>query len=75
MINLKKKIKNKKAKIGVIGLGYVGLPLCIRFLEVGFSVIGFDMDLAKIKKLKVNKSYIKSIQSKTIKKFKKNFTP
>ena len=74
MINLKKN-KNKKAKIGVIGLGYVGLPLCIRFLEVGFSVIGFDMDLAKIKKLKVNKSYIKSIQSKTIKKFKKNFTP
>ena len=74
MTNLKKKIKNKKANIGIVGLGYVGLPLCIRFLEVGFNVTGFDMDLKKIKKLKASKSYIKNIPSYNLKNFKKNFT-
>ena len=39
-MKLLKKIKTKKAIIGVVGLGYVGLPLCIRFLEKGFKVKG-----------------------------------
>ena len=42
------KIKSKKIKIGIIGLGYVGLPLCIRFAQVGFKVIGFDKDKKKL---------------------------
>tara|TARA_B100000780_G_scaffold45075_1_gene28057 strand:- start:130 stop:351 length:222 start_codon:yes stop_codon:yes gene_type:complete len=71
MDNLKIKLKNKKAKIGIIGLGYVGLPLCLRFLEVGFNVIGFDNDKSKIKKLKNGKSYIKSIPSSKLNKLKK----
>jgi len=73
MDNLKIKLKNKKAKIGIIGLGYVGLPLCLRFLEVGFNVIGFDNDKSKIKKLKNGKSYIKSIPSSKLNKLKKKF--
>ena len=45
MINgLLKKINNQSAAIGIIGLGYVGLPLVIRFMEEKFKVIGFDID-------------------------------
>jgi UDP-N-acetyl-D-glucosamine dehydrogenase len=73
MDNLKIKLKNKKAKIGIIGLGYVGLPLCLRFLEVGFNVIGFDNDKSKIKKLKNGDSYIKNIPSSNLNKLKKKF--
>jgi hypothetical protein len=38
------KIKKKQALVGIIGLGYVGLPLVLRFCQVGFSVLGFDTD-------------------------------
>ena len=62
-----KKIKDKKAKIGIIGLGYVGLPLAIRFREEGFSIIGFDTDKNKIAKLKNKKSYIDNISDKKLK--------
>ena len=58
---LKKKIKNKEAKIGVIGLGYVGLPLVIEFLKKNFHVFGFDNDINKINKLKKNESNINYI--------------
>ena len=44
IIDLILKIKNKKLTIGVVGLGYVGLPLALRFAEVGFNVIGYDKD-------------------------------
>ena len=44
------KIKAKEATIGIIGLGYVGLPLVLRFLETGFKVIGFDIDQSKVEK-------------------------
>lgn len=68
-----KKIKNKKAVVGVIGLGYVGLPLVIEFAKKGFTVFGFDIDENKIEMLKKNKSYIKHIDLKELK--GKNFTP
>ena len=64
---LQKKIELRKAIIGIIGLGYVGLPLVSRFLEQGFSVIGFDIDHRKIKSLKKGKSYIKHIEIKPFK--------
>ena len=64
---LLEKIKTKKAKIGIIGLGYVGLPLLIRFGEEGFKVFGFDIDEKKISMLKEGKSYIKHIDSEKIK--------
>lgn len=60
------KILNKKAKIGIIGLGYVGLPLLIRFCEEEFKVIGFDIDYKKVKSINNGISYIRHIPSKKI---------
>lgn len=53
-------------KIAVIGLGYVGLPLSIRFCESGVQVLGLDVDEAKVDSLNRGKSYIKHIDSKVI---------
>jgi UDP-N-acetyl-D-glucosamine dehydrogenase len=61
MQRLIQKIRSKKAVIGVIGLGYVGLPVVIRFAEEGFKVLGFDIDLKKVKSINMGKSYIKHI--------------
>ena len=67
MINgLLKKINNKSATIGIIGLGYVGLPLAIRFMEEKFKVIGFDIDDEKCRKLNGGESYIRHITEKSI---------
>jgi UDP-N-acetyl-D-glucosamine dehydrogenase len=74
-VNLKQKIMSKQAKIGVIGMGYVGLPLAIRFCEAGFQVYGFDIDEEKIKKLSAGKSYIKHIEDFEIQRISKNFYP
>ncbi|MBI4835413.1 MAG: nucleotide sugar dehydrogenase [Planctomycetes bacterium] len=60
-------IKSKKAKVGIIGMGYVGLPLARLFAQNGFAVIGFDIDKEKIKNLNAGKSYIKHISSDSIK--------
>ena len=57
------KIKNKQALVGIIGLGYVGLPLVLRFCEVGFQVLGFDTDANKVERLNRGESYIKHIPS------------
>ena len=65
--NLYKLISTNKAKIGIIGLGYVGLPLSILFSKKGFKVIGFDIDNSKIKKIKKKISYIDRISHKDIK--------
>jgi UDP-N-acetyl-D-glucosamine dehydrogenase len=67
-MELLEKIRDKKAKIGIIGLGYVGLPLGLEFAGKGFDVLGFDLDERKIKFLKEGKSYIKHINSEKIKK-------
>ena len=60
------KILKKEAMIGVIGLGYVGLPLVLRFCEVGYKVLGFDVDSKKVAALKKGRSYIKSISGSLI---------
>lgn len=65
--DLEKKIKTKEAYIGIIGLGYVGLPLLKTFLAVGFRVLGFDIDPKKIKKLNQGRSYIKHVTTKELK--------
>ena len=66
MNNLKSKIHNRDACIAVIGLGYVGLPLAIRFSEEGFKVVGFDIDKEKVALLNNGKSYIKHINESDI---------
>lgn len=60
------KLKSKNALIGVIGLGYVGLPLSLRFAEVGYRVIGFDIDQSKLDKLSLGQSYMKHIPNERI---------
>ncbi len=62
------KFKSHKGVIGIIGLGYVGLPLLLRFREVDFPVIGFDVDDEKVTKLKNGETYIKHIESTDIQK-------
>ena len=61
------KIKEKGAHIGIIGLGYVGLPLAIEFCKAGFSVTGLDIDQEKIDLLSQGKSYIKHISDNFLK--------
>ena len=63
---LLKKLNDKEATIGIIGLGYVGLPLSLTYAEKGFKVIGIDIDQSKINKLKNYKSYICHIDTKRI---------
>jgi UDP-N-acetyl-D-glucosamine dehydrogenase len=71
-MTLLEKITKRNAKIGVIGLGYVGLPLVIQFVKAGYAVIGFDLDEEKIKFLQKGKTYIKHIPSEEINLLKKN---
>src|SRR5436189_6203964 len=58
---LLQKIENNQAIIGVIGLGYVGLPLLAAFHRAGFPVLGFDIDPAKITALKKGENYLKHL--------------
>jgi len=60
------KLQNKTAIIGIIGLGYVGLPLSLRYAEAGYKIIGFDIDPDKIKQLNNGQSYIRHFGNKKI---------
>src|ERR1700746_166974 len=64
--SLEQAIKNKTAKVGVIGLGYVGLPLIRAFIASGFRTMGFDVDQAKVDQLLAGRSYIKHIPAEWI---------
>ena len=55
------KFKDRSATIGIFGLGYVGLPLALRYAEAGFKVLGFDTDTAKVARLMAGRSYIERI--------------
>ena len=61
-----RKNNNKSSVIGIIGLGYVGMPLSLSFVKSGLKVIGFDIDKKKIEKIKNKKSYIWSITPEDI---------
>ena len=61
------KIKDKSAIVGVVGLGYVGLPLALSFAEAGFRVLGLDVDQTKIDKLQNGQTYIAHIKGERIK--------
>ena len=74
MINkLLKKIKTKNITIGIVGLGYVGLPLARTFCKKKLNVLGFDIDIKKIKKLKKGISYINYFKNNEIREMNKNF--
>ena len=61
-----KRYQDKEAIIGIVGLGYVGLPLLLRYTQVGFKVIGFDIDSFKVDSLNTGKSYIEHIAADKI---------
>jgi UDP-N-acetyl-D-glucosamine dehydrogenase len=63
---LASKINSRAARVGIIGLGYVGLPLISAFTNAGFHCLGFDVDDAKIQQLHRGQSYIRHIPSATI---------
>ncbi len=63
---LLERMENRTARVGIIGLGYVGLPLARAFVESGFAVLGFDIDAAKVQQLQRGESYIGSIPAARI---------
>src|SRR6202046_4004115 len=66
----KDKIKQRQARIGIIGLGYVGLPLALLFSEQKFAVTGFDIDQRKVDTIAKGESYIFRISAEEIRKAK-----
>jgi UDP-N-acetyl-D-glucosamine dehydrogenase len=68
MNNLEKLIKNKKAKVALIGLGYVGLPSAFEIAKVGFSVFGIDIKKERVNLVNKGESYTKDVNSKDLKK-------
>jgi UDP-N-acetyl-D-glucosamine dehydrogenase len=65
-LDLKDKIRNRQARIGIIGLGYVGLPLAVEFAKAGFEVTGFDVDVAKVDAINRGHSYIGDVSSEDV---------
>ncbi len=63
---LLRKLKQREALIGVVGMGYVGLPLALRYAEVGYKVIGLDVDRAKVEALNAGRSYIEHIKPQSV---------
>lgn len=63
---LERSIREKSARVGVIGLGYVGLPLISAFVQAGFRTIGYDVDPAKVEALNAGRSYIKHVPGETV---------
>jgi UDP-N-acetyl-D-glucosamine dehydrogenase len=64
---LRRKIENRTARTGVVGLGYVGLPLAVELAHAGFSVTGIDIDQAKVDSLNRGESYIQDIPTSVLK--------
>lgn len=64
--NLLKNFKTAQATVGIIGLGYVGLPLAVAFGNKGFSVVGFDVDDSKINSLNSGRSYVLDVPSEAL---------
>jgi UDP-N-acetyl-D-glucosamine dehydrogenase len=62
------KFRDRRAVVGILGLGYVGLPLALRFAEAGVKVVGFDIDVTKVRRLEAGRSYINYIPDRDIRK-------
>ncbi len=66
LLTLREKIESRTVRIGIIGLGYVGLPLAVAFARKGLSVLGFDTDETKVAKLNRGESYIGHIPGEVV---------
>src|SRR4026208_154139 len=60
------RIADRSARVGVIGLGYVGLPLAVEFARAGFEVTGFDVDASKVAEINAGRSYIPDVSAADI---------
>jgi UDP-N-acetyl-D-glucosamine dehydrogenase len=65
-VNLKERIEQRTARVGIIGLGYVGLPLAVEFAKRGFDVTGFDVDTAKVNDINAGRSYIGDVTTEDV---------
>jgi UDP-N-acetyl-D-glucosamine dehydrogenase len=63
---LAQKISDKKVVVGIMGLGYVGLPLAVALCRNNVNVVGFDIDESKIEKIHAGQSYLKTVTSKAV---------
>jgi UDP-N-acetyl-D-glucosamine dehydrogenase len=72
---LQQKIENRTARLAVIGLGYVGLPMCMEFARAGYHVFGIDVNEKRIGQLKEGKSYILDVSDESLQAVDSNFTP
>ena len=66
MMRLKDKIIKKKITVGIIGLGYVGLPLAVRFALAGFDITGIDIDEGKVTKVNQGKPYVPDVRKEEV---------
>jgi UDP-N-acetyl-D-glucosamine dehydrogenase len=65
-MDLQNKILKRTAKIGIVGLGYVGLPLAVEIAKVGYQVLGIDVDKSKVTSINLGKSFIEDVSSKEL---------
>src|SRR5882757_4681580 len=63
---LEEKIRTRRARVGIVGLGYVGLPLAVEFAKAGFSVTGIDISEEKVRRMNAGESYIGDIPTSTL---------
>ena len=63
---LSEKISNKTARVGIIGLGYVGLPLAVEFARAGFTVTGIDLIESKVERINAGDSYLQDVSSSDV---------
>jgi len=63
---LERKITNKTARLGIVGLGYVGLPLAVEFAQAGFRVVGIDVDERKVRSINAGVSHIEDVPTETL---------
>jgi UDP-N-acetyl-D-glucosamine dehydrogenase len=66
-VDLERRIRNKTARIGIVGLGYVGLPLAVEFAQAGFRVLGIDVDDRKTRAVNAGTSYIEDVPTAVLK--------
>ena len=66
---LEEKITNRTARVGIVGLGYVGLPLAMEFAKAGFQVTGIDIQESKVAQLNRGESYVQDVPTDTVKKW------
>jgi UDP-N-acetyl-D-glucosamine dehydrogenase len=66
LVDLERKIKSRSARIGIVGLGYVGLPLAVEFAKAGFKVVGIDLDERKVRSVNTGSSYIEDVSTATL---------